>query len=394
VVEHVTFNHRVVGSIPTRVISYFARSKAPRCALAVAFGDCPPALACGRRRSRLPLRGGALRILITFALILISRGLPLGQASVQPANSAPNPYVTAGAWGTLPPGRAWGGTSGVHVDRDGRSIWVAERCGGNDCATSPLAPILKFDANGTLVTSFGAGLFHTPHGVEVDRDGNIWVTDDGPTPAAGKGHQVFKFSPQGRVLLTLGKAGVPGDGPDTFNRPSDVLVAPNGDVFVADGHGGPSNARIVKFSAEGKFIKTWGKKGSAPGEFDTPHGLAMDSQGRLFVADLRNHRVQIFDQEGKYLAEWKQFGMPGGLYIDGQDTLYVADSLSGPGVNPGWIRGIRIGSARDGRVTAFIPDATPDAMPITAAEGVAADAAGNVYGAVVPARVLQKHVRR
>jgi sugar lactone lactonase YvrE len=325
-----------------------------------------------------------------------SRLVLLGQADVQPVNSAPNPYSTVGAWGTLPPGRAWGPASAVHVDRDGRSVWVADRCGANDCASSTLAPILKFDASGTLVTSFGADLFLVPHGMDVDRDGNVWVTDasDGLNAPGAKGHQVFKFSPEGKRLLTIGKAGVPGNGPDAFNRPSDVLVAPNGDVFVADGHGGASNARIVKFSTEGRFIKEWGKKGSAPGEFDTPHSLAMDSQGRLFVADLRNFRVQIFDQEGRYLTEWKQFGMPGGLYIDGQDTLYVADSLSGPGVHPGWVRGIRIGSARDGRITAFIPDATPTATPITAAEGVAVDAAGNVYGAVVPARMVQKHVRR
>jgi DNA-binding beta-propeller fold protein YncE len=328
--------------------------------------------------------------------VLFSAGVLLGQADVQPVNSAPNPYKTVGAWGTLPPGRAWGAASAVHVDRDGRSIWVAERCGANDCASSALPPILKLDANGALVASFGAGLFLVPHGIDVDRDGNVWVTDasDGLDAPGAKGHQVFKFSPEGKLLLTMGKAGVPGNGPDTFNRPSDVVVAPNGDVFVADGHGGPSNARIVKFSAQGKFIKAWGKKGSGPGELDTPHSLAMDSQGRLFVADLRNFRVQIFDQEGRYLAEWKQFGMPGGLYIDGADTLYVADSLSGPDAHPGWIRGIRIGSARDGRVTAFIPDATPTATPITAAESVAADAAGNVYGAVVPARMVQKHVRQ
>ena len=328
-----------------------------------------------------------------FGLVLVPGVLLLGQADVQPVNTAPNPYRTIGAWGTLPTGRAWGGASGVQVDRDGRSIWVVERCGANDCGSSALAPILKFDANGTLVTSFGAGLFLVPHGIDVDRDGNVWVTDDGPAPGA-KGHQVIKFSPDGKVLLTLGKAGVPGNGPDTFNRPSDVLVAPNGDVFVADGHGGASNARIVKFSAEGKFIKEWGRKGSAPGEFDTPHGLAMDSQGRLFVADLRNFRVQIFDQDGRYLAEWKQFGMPGGLHIDAHDTLYVADSLSGPEQHPGWIRGIRIGSARDGQVTAFIPDATPTATPITAAEGVTADADGSVYGAIVPARMIQKHLKR
>jgi sugar lactone lactonase YvrE len=336
---------------------------------------------------------GQFSFLCASALVLIGGSLFRGQADVQAVNNAPNPYRTLGAWGTLPSGRAWGQASSVHVDRDGRSVWVVERCGGNDCASSTLAPILKFDANGTLVASFGASLFLVPHGIDVDRGGNVWVTDDGLNAPGAKGHQVFKFSPEGKVLLRLGKAGLAGNGPDTFNRPSDVLVAPNGDVFVADGHGGASNARIVKFNADGKFIRAWGQKGSGPGEFDTPHSLAMDSQGRLFVADLRNFRVQIFDQEGRYLAEWKQFGMPGGLCIDESDTLYVADSLSGPDVHPGWIRGIRIGSARDGRVTAFIPDATPDAAPITAAESVAVDAAGNVFGAVVPSRMVQKHVR-
>jgi hypothetical protein len=334
-------------------------------------------------------------VLRTLILALTSGGV-FGQADVRPVHNPPNPYRTVGAWGTLPQGRAWGPVSAVHVDRDGRSIWVAERCGAADCGLSTLAPILKFDANGILLTSFGAGLFLVPHGLDVDPNGNVWVTDssDGRDAPAAKGHQVFKFNPEGKLLLTLGKAGVAGNGPDTFNRPSDVLVAPNGDVFVADGHGGSSNARIVKFTGDGTFIKAWGQKGTAPGEFDTPHSLAMDSQGRLFVADLRNFRVQIFDQEGRFLTEWKQFGMPGGLYIDARDTLFVADSLSGPDVHPGWLRGIRIGNAKDGSVTAFIPDATPAATPISAAEGVTADAVGNIYGAVVPARMVQKHVRR
>ena len=160
---------------------------------------------------------------------------------------------------------------------------------------------------------------------------------------AGKGHQVFKFSPDGKVLLVLGTAGVAGAGPGVFNRPSDVLVAPNGDVFVADGHGGDSNSRIVKFSRDGRFLATWGRKGAAPGEIDVPHSLAMDSRGRLFVADLNNFRVQAFSQDGTYLFEWKQFGMPGGLFIDRNDMLYVADSLSGSDRHPGWVRGIRAG---------------------------------------------------
>ena len=178
--------------------------------------------------------------------------------------------------------------------------------------------------------SFGAGLFVFPHGIHVDRDGNVWVTD--AQGRDGKGHQVFKFSPEGKVLMTLGKAGVAGNGPDTFNAPSSVLVAPNGDIFVGDGHGGNTNSRIVKFAKDGKFIKTWGKKGTAPGEFDTPHALAMDLRGRLFVGDRNNNRIQIFDQDGKFIDQWAQFSRPSGVYIDSNDVIYVADSEFGIGV--------------------------------------------------------------
>jgi streptogramin lyase len=240
-------------------------------------------------------------------------------------------------------------------------------------------------------------MFVCPHGLHLDRDGNVWVTDG--RGKGGKGHQVFKLSPDGKVLMTLGKAGVTGDGPDTFNSPSDALVAPNGDIFVADGHGGDTNARIVKFAKDGTFIKAWGKKGAGPGEFNVPHRLAMDSSGRLFLADRSNSRIQIFDQDGKFLAEWKQFGRPSGVFIDKNDMIYVADSESNNAQNPGFKRGLRIGSAKDGKVTAFIPDPEPvkeGTGPGTgsAAEGVAADAAGNVYGAEVDARKLMRYVKK
>jgi DNA-binding beta-propeller fold protein YncE len=335
--------------------------------------------------SRLPI----------IAVVLLC-GACLAAQSAPPVPEPPNPYRTIDRWGTLPAGRTWGGISAVDIDRDGRSVWVAERCGGATCADSSLAPILKLDPSGTVVSSFGAGMFVVPHGMHVDRDGNVWVTDasDGTNTVKNKGHQVIKFSPDGRVLMTLGKPGVYGDGPDVFNRPSDVIVAPNGDIFVADGHGGASNSRIVKFSRDGRYLATWGGRGSGRGQLDVPHSLAMDSRGRLFVADLNNFRVQGFAQDGTFLFEWTQFGMPGGVFIDRNDMLYVADSLSGSDRHPGWVRGIRIGSASDGTVTAFIRDATPDANPITAAEGVAVDAGGNVFGAIVPAQMLQKHVRR
>jgi DNA-binding beta-propeller fold protein YncE len=310
-------------------------------------------------------------------------------------NSQPNPYKTVQGWARMPEGRTWGSSSAVDIDPDGKTIWVAERCGANSCAGKSEPVVLKFDASGKLLKSFGGGMFVFPHGMFVDKQGNVWVTDG--QGKDGIGHQVFKFSPDGKVLMTLGKAGVAGDGPDTFNQPSDVIVAPNGDIFVADGHGGNTNARIVKFDKDGKFIKTWGKKGKGPGEFDTPHALAFDSKGRLFVGDRANNRIQIFDQEGAFLDQWTQFSRPSGLFIDANDILYVADSEStdrpGYGHNPGWKRGIRIGSAKDGTVKIFIPDPTPGTGATSAAEGVAADKAGNIYGAEVLSKSLKKYVR-
>src|SRR5262245_2950284 len=342
--------------------------------------------------------------MLAAGAILALAGFGYAQ-NVTPANSLANPYRAIESWAKMPEGRAWGSTSGVDIDPDGASVWVAERCGafappslmrpGSPfaCDGSNLAPILQFDASGTLVKSFGAGLILFPHGLHVDRQGNVWVTDG--LGKDGKGHQVFKFDPNGKILMVLGKAGIPGPGPDEFNAPSAVLVAPNGDIFVGDGHGRDTNARIVKFSADGKFIKAWGRKGSAPGEFDTPHALAMDSRGRLFVADRSNNRIQIFDQDGTFLAQWTQFSRPSGLFIDRSDVLYAADSESGS-VNKehgDWKRGIRIGSARDGSLTAFIPDPAEQATTTSAAEGVAADAMGNIFGAEVGPKRLMKYVK-
>ncbi|MCZ6917273.1 MAG: peptidyl-alpha-hydroxyglycine alpha-amidating lyase family protein [Gemmatimonadetes bacterium] len=312
---------------------------------------------------------------------------------------ASNPYSTVpGIWGKLPDGRTWGSTSAVYPSASG-NMWVGERCGENSCdAKDDVNPILLFDPSGNLLKSFGAGMILWPHGMFVDRQGNVWVTDAvgfGDQPE-GRGHEVLKFSPDGELLMTLGQKGVPGNGPDTFRQPSDVLVAPNGDIFVADGHGAGGNNRIVKFSSDGTFIKEWGSTGAEAGEFRDPHALAMDSQGRLFVGDRGNSRIQIFDQEGEHLATWTQFGRPSGLFIDANDILYAADSESNTRRNPGWRRGIYIGSVRDGWVTAFVPDPepAPDNSSTSAAEGVAVDAAGNIYGAEVGPRMLRKYVRR
>jgi streptogramin lyase len=326
------------------------------------------------------------------ALFAISAGVVYSQ-TITPTNSLPDPYRSVENWAKMPQGRTWGSTAGVWIDPDGASVWVAERCGANSCLGSNLDPVLKFDASGKLVKAFGAGMFVFPHGISVDREGNVWVTD--AQGKDGKGHQVFKFSPDGKVLLALGKAGTSGDGHDTFNAPSSVLVAPNGDIFVGDGHGGNTNARIVKFDKDGKFINTWGKKGSGPGEFDTPHALAMDSRGRLFVGDRNNNRIQIFDQNGNYIDQWGQFSRPSGVYIDRNDIIYVADSESESVSknHDGWKRGIRVGRASDGSLVALIPDPVEKATGSSAAEGVAVDAMGNIYGAEVGPKRLMKYVR-
>ncbi len=313
----------------------------------------------------------------------------LAQSNPPPANDLPQPYRTVREWAQLPAGFKWAAVTAVEPAPDG-SVYVVHRCAGNSCAGRSEAPILKFDASGKLLASWGAGMFIFPHGACVDAQGNLWVTD--AQGRDGKGHQVFKFSPDGRVLMTLGKAGVAGEGPDVFNQPTDVAVAPNGDIFVADGHRETGNNRIVKFSKDGKFITAWGKKGAGPGEFHEPHTIAIDSQGRLFVGDRVNNRIQIFDQQGRFLAEWRQFGRPSGIFITPDDTIYVADSESWGPDQPGWKKGIRIGSAKTGKLTAFIEDMESTTDEHSGAEGVGVDSQGNVYGAVVRRQMLEKHV--
>jgi len=351
----------------------------------------------------------------------------LAQAKIEPTNSAPNPYQTVEGWAKMPEGRTWGATSAVEIDRDGKSIWVAERCGANRCVNqqtgefSPFDVVLKFDPAGKLVKSFGAGMFVFPHGIHVDRDGNIWVTDGSdnfptrprgasadtplPPPAKPVGHQIYKFSPDGKLLLTLGKAGgnrpnTPAD-PSSFYQPNDIITNARGDIFVVEGHGDNTPIqRLSKFDRTGKFLKETGKRGNAPGEFIQPHALAFDSKGRLFVADRSNNRIQIYDQDLNLLESgWEQYSRISGLWIDRNDVLYAADSESGSidPSRPEWQRGIRIGNIADGKTGAirvFIPDPNPKATGTSAAEGIAVDADGVIYGAEVGPRALKRYVRK
>ena len=339
------------------------------------------------RRAEFTLAAGITTMLLFAAQVA-------AETAAVPSIDLPNPYAAGIRFGELPVGRQWGGVIAVTPDRDGKSIWAFERCGGN-CLNSDLPPVLEFDPSGKLIKSFGAGMFVFPHGIAVDQQGNVYVADaDGKN---GKGHVVVKFSPDGKVLMTLGKPGTPGDAPGYFYRPSAVVVAPDGTIFVADGHGGDSNARIVKLAPDGSVIRSWGKKGSAPGEFNEPHGIALDSAGRVFVADRANSRIQIFDPNGKFLAEWKQFGRPSAVFIDQNDVIYVADSQTedkeGCTSDPGCRRGIRIGSAKDGTVKYFIPRPNPSEDK-SGGEGVAADTAGNVFGAENVGKGLRKYAKQ
>ncbi len=315
--------------------------------------------------------------------------------NVSAQNQAPNPYRTVeGVWAPLPDGRSWGSTSAVEVSPDGETIWALDRCGENTCVGhDDLDTVFQFDKDGNLLTRFGAGMFVWPHGIDVDDQGNVWVAD--ARGEGNRGHQIIKFSPEGEVLMRLGTAGVAGRTEETFDQPNDVLVAPNGDIFVGDGHPANGNNRIVKFSSDGTYITEWGETGSEPGQFHTPHALAMDSQGLLYVGDRSNRRIQVFDQDGEFIRDFYGFGRASGLSIDSNDMLYIADSESNWRRTPGFKRGIRIASVSDGLVVAFIPDPEPDQdnAGTSAAEGVAIDNEGNVYGAEVGPRALRKHVK-
>ena len=327
----------------------------------------------------------------------------------------PDPYRLVENWPTLPPnmnGGHWGELIRADIDPQG-NVWVFHRCfntepaGYATCVGRTEPPILEFDPSGKLLKSLGSGMFAFPHGFTVDHQGNIWASDANASEtvlgisakdADGvvRGEQVFKISPAtGKVLMTLGREGVKGDGPDTFDQPTGIAIAPNGDIFVTDGHG--TNDRVVKFSKAGKFIKTWGHHGSGPGEFDQPHDISIGgSRNLIYVADRSNSRVQIFDQEGNFIAAWKQFGRPSAVYVSKDDTLYVSDSQSNSKVNPGYLRGITVGSAKDGTPRYFIPDpdlAQADVNRISGASGIVADANGTIYAADVGPHRLRKYVK-
>ena len=271
------------------------------------------------------------------ALLLTAYGNPESPStlSAQAGAKVGNPITGEGLpnpttkviknWGELPAGRKWGTSAGLDIDPKDGHVWGYERCaagtaGGGpvDCENNPVDPVFKFDRHtGKVLANFGKGVMVTPHGIHVDQQGNVWVADFAGNKAGDRGHQVHKFNQKGEKLMSLGMAGKPGNADGQFNQPNDVVVGPDGSIYVSDGHdaqGMTTNAaiaeglkrgatsRISKFTADGKFVKSWGQIGVRHGEFRTPHALMFDSKGRLWVADRGNHRLEIFDQDGKYLG--------------------------------------------------------------------------------------------
>jgi len=260
--------------------------------------------------------------------------------------AADDAYRAVPGWGQqLPNGMQWGETSGMAIDAKGTIL----------AFTRAEPPIVELNADGKVLRTWGDKMFVWPHGIRVDQEGNIWMTDGQNNKEGTNGQLVYKFSPDHRILMTIGTRGVAGEGEYTFNGPTDVAIGRNGDIFVTDGH---VNARVVKYTKDGKFIKAWGKKGTGPGEFNLPHSVAIDSSGRVFVADRSNNRIQIFDQDGNFLDQWAQFGGDSSLTILPDDTLYAVDTYK--------FKAVFIGSAKDGKVIGKYTN-------LSIAEGLAVD---------------------
>jgi DNA-binding beta-propeller fold protein YncE len=375
-----------------------------------------------RRRASMSCSGrSGLKLMVgAFAMAMFGAQLHAQQPAIGKPTDLPNPYRLVEGWPTLPQsmnGGRWGEVIRVHVAGDG-TIWVFHRCfntvppGHATCINRGEAnpPILQFDASGKLLKSFGAGMFAYPHAFTIDGDGNLWVSDvnDQETVLGMStrnkdgvmlGQEVLKLSPDGKVLMMLGKMGVAGNGPDTFDRPTGVAIAPNGDIFVTDGHQPNTfgNARVMKFNKDGQFIKAWGRLGPAPGDFSEPHDIHIGgSQQRVYVADRKNSRIQVFDQDGKFILEWKQFGKPNSVFVGKDDTIYVGASFRNPGANKlDELRGIIIGDARNGSLKAFILDPS-DLNQVewgTSASGIAADDEGSVFAADVGTHNLRKYAK-
>jgi DNA-binding beta-propeller fold protein YncE len=302
------------------------------------------------------------KTLLALTEILAAFGA-MTAVSVPPLPAAESHYRLVENWAQFPPGvTKWGAATGVDVDAHD-NVYVLHR--------NESMPIMVFDRNGKFLRAWGQGMIKTTHFLRVDRSGNVWVTDRGNMVA-------FEFNPDGKLLMTIGTKGVTGDNnsQDAFNGMADLAVAKNGDIFIADGEG--PNTRVVKFSKNGKFIKWWGGKGTGPGEFNVPHSIAIDSKGRLYVADRANNRIQIFDQSGKFLNQWTNFGTPWGVFVK-NDLIYVVDGTAN--------NCLLIASTKDGKIIEKIEGlSNPTAVTV--------DSSGAIYVGEVNGTNVKKFVKQ
>jgi len=255
-----------------------------------------------------PHEGAALkyRVNLRFGEELVTQAAPAGDLRFSQSGSG------------LPSGWKFGRVSAVATDSAG-DVYVFHRGKEAD-------PVIVFNAQGRYLRGWGRGVFVEPHGLRIDKDDNVWITDVGT-------HQVLKFSRQGELLLALGKKGIPGTDAETFNRPTDIAIAPAGEFYVSDGYG---NSRVVKFSKEGKYLFAWGKAGTSPGEFHTPHSVVVDAKGTVYVSDRENNRIHIFSPEGKYLRQWTHLGSTQNLFLTPRGQLWILthrDSVEGGAYN-------------------------------------------------------------
>lgn len=291
-------------------------------------------------------------------------------------SNASGTYQVVHGWPKLPDGYALGQVTGVDVGPSG-DVWVFHR---------ESKPILRIDAaSGEILSSFGDGLITQAHGLSVDKNENVWVTDSAD-------HVVHQFSPDGKLLRTLGKKGEPGEDDARFNKPTDIETAPDGTLYISDGYG---NSRVVHYSADGKFLGAWGEKGTGEGQFDTPHGISIDADGRIYVADRGNGRVQVFDPAGKFLSAWKseELGRPWGLEVGPDGSVFVADGGDLTGTAYDRNRAVRLD--RNGRILEKWGSYGSQDGQFYWAHDIAAGADGAVY--VVDVNVgmrVQKFVKR
>jgi DNA-binding beta-propeller fold protein YncE len=273
-------------------------------------------------------------------------------------------YQPVPNWPKLPDGMQFGPVSAVATDSADR-VFVFHR--GKH-------PILVFERDGKYLRSWGDEFINSAHGIRIDADNNVWITDVG-------NHQVLKFNPEGKLLLSLGQKGKRGDTPDRFNKPTDVAFAAGGEFYVSDGYG---NSRVLKFSKEGKLLKQWGKEGKGPGEFNLPHAICVDAQGKVYVGDRENQRIQVFDPDGKFLAQWTESGAPYGMFLTRAGQMFVADGLAN------WIKVLDKDGKTLGRFGGPGKNLGQFAMP----HMLCVDSQGAIYVAEVEGIRVQKFVAK